>query len=407
MPWLPVHPTSRRPRALPGILAILFLALLLPAAVSSAPLTSVFVNGVRIDTYPETRNGVSYLPIHAMAQALQVEISWDSKINLVKVNGEAVEATAYNLDGKIYLPIESFVSALGGSVTYDGRENAVRVTTGGLSNLAARSSGTTSPAATRPTPKASPTPTSAPRPRTTVALPSTPRTPTVVIPSTVSAYTPPATTAAPPSTASSTSYTPAANASYGNSGGYTSNTTAAGYPAPYAPNPQMPSAQPRPTDAPPYLSDNLQTGPAMRTTGGPQDNVPFSPMPANAQRPGDGIYVPRSAQNSVFQVTVTNLENVTVIKDFYRPRTGYKFVVVYLSQQNISEQVQIYTGRFSLLDQKNASYDYIEGLSNFWLVILRPFGINFGYLVFEVPTDAKPISLVLHALNQAPLTLNL
>jgi hypothetical protein len=130
-------------------------------------------------------------------------------------------------------------------------------------------------------------------------------------------------------------------------------------------------------------------------------------MPANAQRPGDGIYVPRSAQNSVFQVTVTNLENVTVIKDFYRPRTGYKFVVVYLSQQNISEQVQIYTGRFSLLDQKNASYDYIEGLSNFWLVILRPFGINFGYLVFEVPTDAKPISLVLHALNQAPLTLNL
>ena len=403
MPWPPVHPTSRRPRALPGILAILFLALLLPAAVSSAPLTSVFVNGVRIDTYPETRNGVSYLPIHAMAQALQVEISWDSKINLVKVNGEAVEATAYNLDGKIYLPIESFVSALGGSVTYDGRENAVRVTTGGLSNLAARSSGTTSPAATRPTPKASPTPSPTPRPRTTVALPSTPRTPTVVIPSTVSAYTPPATTAAPPSTA----YTPAANANYGSSGGYTSNTTAAGYPAPYAPNPQMPSAQPRPTDAPPYLSDNLQTGPAMRTTGGPQDNVPFSPMPANAQRPGDGIYVPRSAQNSVFQVTVTNLENVTVIKDFYRPRTGYKFVVVYLSQQNISEQVQIYTGRFSLLDQKNASYDYIEGLSNFWLVILRPFGINFGYLVFEVPTDAKPISLVLHALNQAPLTLNL
>jgi hypothetical protein len=378
-------------------------------------LTSVFVNGVRIDTYPEIRNGISYLPIHAMAQALQVEISWDSKINLVKVNGEVVEATAYNLDGKIYLPIESFVSSLGGSVTYDGRENAVRVTTGGISNLAARTSGTASPVATRPMPKASPTPTAIPKRQATVPITPVPRTPTVTIPSTVSAYTPPATTV-PPSTAPSTptanygsggSYTSNTTANYGSGGGYTSNTTAAGYPAPYAPNPQIPSAQPRPTDAPPYLSDNLQTGPAMHTTGGIQDNVPFSPMPANAQRPGDGIYVPRSAQNSVFQVTVTNLENVTVIKDFYRPRTGYKFVVVYLSQQNISEQVQIYTGRFSLLDQKNASYDYIEGLSNFWLVILRPFGINFGYLVFEVPTDAKPISLVLHALNQAPLTLNL
>ncbi len=407
MPWPPVQPTSRRPRALPGILVLLFLALLIPAAVHSAPLTSVFVNGVRIDTYPEIRNGVSYLPIHAMARALQVEISWDSRINLVKVNGEAVEATAYNLDGKVYLPIESFVSALGGAVTYDGRENAVRVTTGGLSNLAARTSGTAPVTTSPPAPKATPSPTASPRPRATVALPTTPRTPTVVIPSTVSAYTPPATTATPPTTTTSPSYAPASSPAYGSSGGYTSNTTAAGYPAPYAPNPQVPSAQPRPTDAPPYLSDNLQTGPAMRTTGGPQDNVPFSPMPANAQRPGDGIYVPRSAQNSVFQVTVTNLENVTVIKDFYRPRTGYKFVVVYLSQQNISEQVQIYTGRFSLLDQKNASYDYIEGLSNFWLVILRPFGINFGYLVFEVPTDAKPISLVLHALNQAPLTLNL
>ena len=145
----------------------------------------------------------------------------------------------------------------------------------------------------------------------------------------------------------------------------------------------------------------------MGSGSGPQDNVAYAPMPANAQRPVDGVYVPRSAQNSVFQVTVTNLENVTVIRDFYRPRTGYKFVVVYLSQQNISEQVQIYTGRFSLLDQKNTSYDYIEGLSNFWLVILRPFGINFGYLVFEVPVDARPMSLVLHALNQAPLSLNL
>jgi len=119
------------------------------------------------------------------------------------------------------------------------------------------------------------------------------------------------------------------------------------------------------------------------------------------------VYVPKSAQNNVFHVTVTNMETTSNIKDFYHPRPGYKFVIVYLSQQNVSNEVQIYTGRFSLLDQQNRSHDYIEGLSNFWLVILRPYGINFGYLVFEMPADAQPTRLALHALNQSPLTLNL
>ncbi len=386
-----------RSLAWPALIAVLTLTLLIPAAVWSAPLTTVYVNGVRVDSYPEIRNGVSYLPIHAMADALQVEISWDSRLNLVKVNGEAVEATAYNLDGKIYLPVESFVRALGGNVTYDGRERAIRVNTGGLATLASQPAGLTpAPASSQPA-RVTPVAASSPRPRTTVPIPAAPRTPTVVVPTAVSTYTPTAVT--PPAA-------PAAPAGSGTSN-YAASTTLPGYPASYAPNPQTPSAQPRPADAPPYLASNLQTGPALGPGSGPQDNVAYAPLPANAQRPVDGVYVPRSAQNSVFQVTVTNLENVTVIRDFYRPRTGYKFVVVYLSQQNISEQVQIYTGRFSLLDQKNTSYDYIEGLSNFWLVILRPFGINFGYLVFEVPVDARPMSLVLHALNQAPLSLNL
>lgn len=382
MPWLLALPASRRKHALSALVAVLILTLLAPAAVLSAPLTSVFVNGVRLDSYPEIRNGVSYLPINAMAQALQVEISWDSRLNLVKVNGEAISATAYNIDGRIFLPVEAFVSALGGSVSYDGRENAIKVKTGGLATLASRpSTGAATTVAVTPRPL----PAATPQPRTTIPIPPVSVTPTTA-PVTV----------------------PVSRPSAGaQGGGYQANTTAPGYPAPYSPNPQVASAQPRPVDAPPYLQENLQTGPAMNSSGGTQSNVAYAPLPANATRPVDGVYVPRSAQNAVFQVTVTNMENVTVIKDFYRPRTGYKFVVVYLSQQNVSEQVQIYTGKFSLLDQKNTSYDYIEGLSNFWLVILRPFGINFGYLVFEVPVDAKPMSLVLHALNQAPLSLNL
>lgn len=374
-----------RTLALPAILAALALALLAPVAAFSAPLTSVFVNGVRIDSYPEIRNGVSYLPIQSMARALQAEISWDSRLNSVKVNGDVVQATAFNIDGKIYLPVESFVSALGGSVTYDGRENAIRVQTGGLTAMAPGA-----PTSSAPTPA----PASTPQARTTVPIPPAPASTPRPVVSTV-AVTPPAPT-----------YLPQTTPPYGTSpGGYSPNTTNPGTPEPYLSTGQQASTNMRPIDARPTLGAGLEAGPLEGGTG-QSASVAAAPIPANAQRPNE-VYVPRSAQNSVFQVTVTNLENVTVIKDFYRPRTGYKFIVVYLSQQNISEQVQIYTGRFSLLDQKNSSYDYIEGLSNFWLVILRPFGINFGYLVYEVPVDAKPMNLVLHALNQAPLTLNL
>jgi len=139
--------------------------------------------------------------------------------------------------------------------------------------------------------------------------------------------------------------------------------------------------------------------PPPGSPGGPPVSIPYGQSP--------GVYVPKSTQNNVFQVTVTNIEAVASIKDYYHPRAGYRFVIVYLSQQNVSNEVQIYTGRFSLLDENNHAFDYIEGLSNFWLVILRPYGINFGYLVFEMPVDAHPTRLALHALNQSPLTLNL
>ncbi len=150
---------------------------------------------------------------------------------------------------------------------------------------------------------------------------------------------------------------------------------------------------------------SIYTPSTTPTTGAPGSGASVTVAPYQV---GSGsVYVPRSVQNSVFAVTVTNIERVTQIKNYYHPRPGYSFVIVYLSQQNVSNEVQIYTGRFSLLDQYNHEYDYIEGLSNFWLVILRPYGINFGYLVFEVPVNARPTQLALHALNQAPLTLNL
>ncbi|MBI2267415.1 MAG: DUF4352 domain-containing protein [Armatimonadetes bacterium] len=132
--------------------------------------------------------------------------------------------------------------------------------------------------------------------------------------------------------------------------------------------------------------------------------LPENPVP-QIQEPE--IFIPRSASNGDFFITVTNVERVTVIKDFYRPKPGYRFVIIHLSQQNVSDKVQMYTGRFSLVDAAGRAFDYVEGLSNFWLQILRPGGINFGYLVFEIPDKSSPVQLILHTYNTSPLAVNL
>ncbi|MCL5036400.1 MAG: DUF4352 domain-containing protein [Chloroflexi bacterium] len=139
----------------------------------------------------------------------------------------------------------------------------------------------------------------------------------------------------------------------------------------------------------------------------PPKKPPEPPPPPEPPVPTSGIFPPRFAQNPVFGITVTNVESAETIKGYYKPAPRNKFVIIYVQQQNISNEVQIYTGRFTLLDEKRNSYDYIEGLSNFWLIILRPGGINFGYMVFEVPSGSQPAELVLHSLSQSPLSVSL
>jgi len=118
-------------------------------------------------------------------------------------------------------------------------------------------------------------------------------------------------------------------------------------------------------------------------------------------------FVPRSSSNGTFLVTVTNIEEAKAIKDYYKPKAGYKFVVIYVSQQNISNELQIYSGRFILMDNRKQLYNFVEGLSNFWLVVLRPGGNNFGYLVFEIPEAANPTNLILQTSNSNPLSVSI
>jgi hypothetical protein len=118
-------------------------------------------------------------------------------------------------------------------------------------------------------------------------------------------------------------------------------------------------------------------------------------------------FIPINATNDVFKVQVTNIETVNSMKGHYTPKAGNKFVVVYLSQSNISDEVQIYTGKFALVDSGGQAYEHIEALSNFWLLVLRPGGNNFGYLVFEIPVTATPMQVVLSTTTRPPLSINL
>ena len=116
-------------------------------------------------------------------------------------------------------------------------------------------------------------------------------------------------------------------------------------------------------------------------------------------------YQPRIAANGVFSVTVTNVESEASHRSHYSPRPGYKFVVVYLSQQNVSQEARC-TPDVQPGGQRGR-LEPAEGLSNFFLAVLRPYGINFGYLTFEIPEESQPTRLVLAVPNGPGLAVGL
>lgn len=106
-------------------------------------------------------------------------------------------------------------------------------------------------------------------------------------------------------------------------------------------------------------------------------------------------FMPTGWENDIFKFTVTKMETAYSLKNFYKPDEGKKFVVVYLTQENKSDKVQFYGGKFKLTDSNGAQYERYKGLSNFWSVALDPGGINFGCLVFEMPSEVEPQKLML------------
>ncbi|MBI3924189.1 MAG: copper amine oxidase N-terminal domain-containing protein [Armatimonadetes bacterium] len=129
--------------------------------------------------------------------------------------------------------------------------------------------------------------------------------------------------------------------------------------------------------------------------------------PAKGADTDPEVFVPRSARDAIYSVTVTNVEKVGSLKGYYSPRGGYSFVIVYMSQKNMTAAPQVDPGRFHVEDDRGNRYPMMDDLSNFYPVIFRPYGINFGYQVYEVPTDARATGLVLSTSGHALLRVKL
>lgn len=424
------------------LLIVLILMQSLPslAASEGAVTYEVFLNGERMLIESVVKDGAVYLPVQAIASKLQLAVEWNPGLNVIKINDRLVDAAPIIRNGIIFLPVETIAQSINALVKWDSKKKRVQFD---VSPTAKASSGQSGPytdiktAPVIPIPKLPAEGTGAKSTQPNTAAVSTQQ---------VTAGTSgiPAMTASSPATGATQVQSGIDSIPYPSSSAYPGSSAppknpeseypaeafrkktalaTGGMPAEsgYYTYPQttaseslsnsMPGAEPflQPMHAPPQMPEGLQLPPQGPEYNSDTIKTPSIPAELNTTSnfPAVGNFTPKKVQNKVFSVAVTNMEEMSIIKNFYKPHTGSKYVVVYVSQQNISDKVQVYTGKFSLVDGENRIYEYQESLSNFWLVILRPGSLNFGYLVFEIPDGAIPTKLILHALNQEPLSVNL
>ncbi len=367
---------------------------------------SLYINGVRMGAEPVFKGGIVYYPVQVVISALQMSYEWNSSRNTLKINDNPVNSTPSVTGGVILLPVESIAQSIQAVVKWDGKDKKISMDVSGSHPISLNApqtvnSSTNGIRAMNPLSNKVNTPIQQAR---TVPIPKIDRLQDTVN-TVLSGQTavPASVQTLPLASTQRTAYQSVNDPSSTNRYSYSSATSQekGNNPPGSDPNlhplntlPQMPSGMRLPPQGPqfPGSIENPQVPAQLFSTPG---------------FPSAGTFSPKRSNNDIFSVTVTNMEEVNTLKNYYKPRSGGKYIVVYLTQQNISNQTQIYTGKFSLIDESNKVYEYMEGLSNFWLVILKPGGVNFGYLVFEIPEGTTPVRLVLHALNQQPLAVKL
>ncbi|WP_243014945.1 N-acetylmuramoyl-L-alanine amidase [Brevibacillus borstelensis] len=86
---------------------------------------TIEINGVRLSAQGYLQNGVSLLPVRAVAEAVGVVPAWNPAAKQVSVNGLALNGTIES--GTAYAPARELASALGLKVEWDGAIKTVKL----------------------------------------------------------------------------------------------------------------------------------------------------------------------------------------------------------------------------------------------------------------------------------------
>nr|WP_264484579.1 copper amine oxidase N-terminal domain-containing protein [Brevibacillus borstelensis] len=86
---------------------------------------TIEINGVRLSAQGYLQNGVSLLPVRAVAEAVGVVPAWNPAAKQVSVNGLALNGTIES--GTAYAPARELASALGLKVEWDGATKTVKL----------------------------------------------------------------------------------------------------------------------------------------------------------------------------------------------------------------------------------------------------------------------------------------
>lgn len=370
-------------------LTVISIFLLCFVALSSeVKANTVYLNGNNTQQRSILKNGKTYVPTGAFAVALNTYDAWYPDIKTVLYNGKYFQDWIFS-NGRMYVPLREIVDASGGTFRIDNSGNVYVSATPETAHAARNVS-------VLPSSKATSTSTPMPKvsPLNSVPAPYEPKFPQREPSSTDnSIYS--FSSGNSPSTQSVTS------GQGGNNSGLAMTTVYSGSTA-------KGSGVINPINAQGGIGDGLRLPADPKFSGISAPDTSFSTLYSYVpSHPVKGAFEPKTEKNQIYSVTVTNIEEVFNIKNTYNASAGSKYLVVYISQQNISSEVQIYTGKFTIVDENSKVYDYLEGLSNYWLAILKPGGSNYGYLVFEVPQYARPMRLVLNALSQPPLDISI
>lgn len=111
----------RRRRLIDGLRFVRYAAIVQPA---DLPVKRIMVGGKQVgETVP--MNGVSFVPIRAVAEARGHTVAWDYDLQLVRIDGEPLQAEVASLEGVAHANIHRLAGCLRAVVTDDPKHRAV------------------------------------------------------------------------------------------------------------------------------------------------------------------------------------------------------------------------------------------------------------------------------------------